>query len=174
VSDGYAKTITEIAANVAVVCACILAALVLWSRLDSGPVGVELNVSVGQRIEPPSAIDFGTAATTMLIGLHSACRYCTQSMPAIKALAEVAARDPRALQIAPLSREPIADLDQYLQAHGLGLQGLMLQPDSALFGAVARTPTVVIVDRNGVVQETKVGLIDEALADHWIRRFAEQ
>jgi hypothetical protein len=57
-----------------------------------------------------------------------------------------------------VSKEPGETLANYLEQHGVNLQGVFTSSLSKL--GVRGTPTVLVVDRNGVVQSVFVGKLD--------------
>ena len=114
--------------------------------VSSGPVA-------GTRISLPG-VDWSDARQTLLIALSKECRFCSESAPLYERLAREAARrkDVRLIAVFP---QDGAEARKYLDELGVPIQEIrQAQLDS--IGARA-TPTLVLVDKAGVVTNSWVG-----------------
>jgi hypothetical protein len=112
---------------------------------------------VGDKLTPTEApVDFSKAPQTLLLVLSSQCHYCTESVPFYHTLLEARARDPRT-RIVAVGLEDAASLQTYLKEHDLHVDEVAsVSRDKIKFRG---TPTMVLLDRAGVVKGVWTGFL---------------
>lgn len=144
-------------ASCLIVCALALSTLVQRSKdsVEHLPPGAPMPIIDGfQR----------GASDALILGVRSACRYCTDSMPEVGEIVRVLSplvQDGK-LRVVVVSPDPPDVLGDYLRAGGLG------SVEQARVGAasplVRATPSVVIAGRDGRIRASWIGLIDHSRA----------
>jgi hypothetical protein len=116
------------------------------ARPRSGP-------AEGTKLSVPG-VDWGESSQTIVLALSNKCHFCTESAPFYQRLAqELAARkDVRLVAVLP---QEAGEAKKYLEQLGVQIE----QVSQASLGSigVAGTPTLVIVDKAGVVKQSWMG-----------------
>lgn len=148
--SGITKKI-EIAANVAIVIvACLLAIVLIKSYLltNSEPRS-ESGFNEGQRVKQLAVsslnIDWRRNGQTLLLAVSSNCRFCTESAPFYRKLAE-RKHNARLVVISP---QPVAEGREYLEQLGVYVDEIKQLPLDKL--GVTGTPTLIVVDSAGAI-----------------------
>lgn len=130
--------------------------VVLGERFFSGgspepllPVQTHLDASVG--------VDFAAAEQTLVMVLQSDCPYCEQSLPFYRSLKSLP-RESDDLQIVIVAPPGDHNIEAYRE---------IIQPDAVVFVdplglPVTGTPTLLLVDRDGVIEAAWMGLLDQS------------
>ena len=110
---------------------------------------------VGKEIDTLGRIDFSVATRSLVMVLQSDCVFCQDSMPFYRRLVAADRGDAQIVVAAPPYDTGIRD---YLASESV-------TPDSVVFlesGVlpVRGTPTLLMVDRDGVVTDAWIGLLD--------------
>lgn len=157
--NGLIRTI-EISANVLIIVVALLLAITLFKlnstdqiEAKSAPslvgleVGSQLNlVGLGESLEQK----------TVLLVLSTRCRFCVESMPFYRELINaVSSKDTRFVAIFP---EEIGIGKAFLSEHGLPEIETLQSKLSDI--KVRGTPTVILTNRNGVVESFWMGKLD--------------
>ncbi len=159
----------EILSNLAIIAIAILLSSVLikkyfWltqadtetkKRNSSVHVNSEANI-VGRRISLPN-IDWAGNRWNLVLAIHSKCHFCTESAPFYKELTNKLLAQPN-LQIVAVSSEPPHIAKAYLDSLGVSIDKVR-QADFRPVG-VTGTPTLLMVDNNGIVTSTWIGRLD--------------
>lgn len=154
----------ELAANVAIiVVACLLATVLVKNYLVTRHTEQARN-SQSQPLKNPTVsgldIDWRQSKQTLLLAVSSTCHFCTESAPFYKQLARERGRT-RLIALLP---QPIDEGKRYLEGLGVTVDEIRQTPLSSI--NVNGTPTLMLVDRDGVVIKTWVGrLAEEQQAD---------
>jgi hypothetical protein len=143
-----------------IVAAVILATLAVRQQFAGGDAtGRPPGYAKGEAAPALQGLDFSTQERTVVLFATTRCRYCAESMPFYQRLGEkVAAR--RGARFVVVSPEPTAALAAYLQ-------GRQVSP-SAVLSVEARsvrvrgTPTLLVVDRRGQIDEAWEGKLTPA------------
>lgn len=135
------------------VCAIGLAAAsVTWSvhsrRSSAG-------YRVGERFIDVPEVDLNQSSGTLFVWTSSLCPACTSSMPFYRELASA----PRRARIVVVGLEPIEILREFLADHGVSVDQVVSVGHRAVL--VTRTPTLVLVSRNGVIEEVWSGRFEQ-------------
>lgn len=148
-------------ADGATVVVALAVLFVLGMRVVGGPSQSPPDF-VDFRLDASTGIDFSAAERTLVAVLRSDCPFCDQSKPFYRRLAS---GDRTGVRIVVVARRGDAEIDSYRP---------VLEPDSVVFVGpgvlpVSGTPTLLLVDRQGVVEAAWIGLLgrereDEVLA----------
>lgn len=149
----------ELAANVAIiVVACLLATVLVKNYLVTRHTEQARN-SQSQPLKNPTVsgldIDWRQSKQTLLLAVSSTCHFCTESAPFYQQLARERGRT-RLIALLP---QPIDEGKRYLEGLGVTVDEIRQTPLSSL--NVNGTPTLMLVDRDGVVIKTWVGRLAE-------------
>ena len=110
--------------------------------------------SVGQRIDAVGRLDFAESQT-LIMALQSDCGFCQKSMPFYRRLLE---RDANEVQIVVAAPPRDSRIGDYLASENVN-------PDSVVFVQpgtlpVQGTPTLLLVDNEGLVTHAWIGLLN--------------
>jgi hypothetical protein len=150
----------EVCANVAIIVVALAIVAVLYrsyrlpsttvstteQKKPSGPMkGTKLEVS---------GVDWSQSKSTLVLALQKGCHFCTESAPFYQQLMQQVSKqnDLRILAVFPQSPD---DARSYLE--GLNVHvGEIKQSGLAVIG-VNGTPTLILVDQQGIVQQSWIG-----------------
>lgn len=91
-----------------------------------------------------------------MLALKEDCVYCRQSLPLYRRLSQMA-RQPEALfSLVVIGGEPAKRLTEYLRSEGIEAAAVLQVP---LQKHITGTPTIVLCDQKGVVQQVWTGLL---------------
>jgi hypothetical protein len=155
-SDGIFKK-TEFLANVAIIVVALLLGGVLikrylWPGQDAARPA-DQRIPAGTKATLPD-VDWAQNGQTLLLVLSRDCHFCTDSAPFYQRLTRETAGRPDVRLIALLPQE-VAEGRKYLAGLGVSVNEVRQAAISSV-GARA-TPTLILVDQNGVVQNSWVG-----------------
>ena len=137
--------------NVAILITCgIVVATVVQRRSVSPAEAAPPVFKTGERAEALPGVRYDEASSTLLMYVRSTCRYCTQSMPFYRQLRETVARG--SVRLVAVSGEEGDVLATYLKQHGVDVDQRVTYD-----GRPVPTPTLVAVDRGGVIRDVWVG-----------------
>lgn len=100
-----------------------------------------------------TGIDWAENEKTLVLALSNTCHFCTESADLYKRLAEQ--RKEKGLKMVAVLPQSVADGQAYLKNLGVTVDDVKQAP-LASFG-VSGTPTLILVDRDGVTRQTWVG-----------------
>lgn len=145
----------EVCANIAIIIVAIAVVTVLVRRYLSpteapAPARQASAPAKGSKIEV-DGIDWSQSETTLVLALKKGCRFCTESAAFYQRLAQQAVdrKNVRLLAVFPDSPE---EAKQYLDTLKVPID----IKQSKILG-VRGTPTLILVDSKGVVQQSWVG-----------------
>ena len=117
-------------------------------ELPSGPAqGTQLSVP---------GITWADSEETIVLALSDKCKYCTESAPFYKQLATETAKRPGVRVVAVFPQDTSAG-KKYLDDLGVAVNEVKQATLDSI--GVRGTPTLMIVDKSGVVQQSWVGLL---------------
>ena len=142
-----------------VVCLVILAlaANVYYTRSRLGATEQRGRLAVGSKLPPLPGVSYASRPLTLVLFQRSTCQFCTQSMPLYASLAQTIDRN--RIQFVSASPEDKSVSERYLQQHNVSLDAIV-QLDAAVSYPIEGTPTMVLVDKDGTVRHSWVGLLD--------------
>jgi len=126
----------------------------LWRASPGGPPTAE---SLRGRTIHVSGIDFPRPRASVLLVIAKGCHFCQDSLPFYRVLAAETQGRADLLAVLPESR---AEGEEYLKAAGVRATQVASASPTEL--GVSGTPTLVLVDRSGKVQEAWFGFLDGA------------
>jgi hypothetical protein len=103
----------------------------------------------GDNVGVIEGVDLAGAERSLLVFVRSTCTFCTASMSFYQRLALTAADSAGQLRVVMLSPEAAETTTDYAAAHGVTLGSVQVVQRSD--AKVVATPTIVLVDRSGVV-----------------------
>lgn len=148
----------ELLANIAIICVSLLLGTALIQRwlLPRGPGrGGPLSPPRGTHISLPGAPEQG-AEKTVVLALSKDCSSCRDSAPFYRRLA---AEIPRTTRLIVAMAEARPRIESYLSAVDIPILDVWELPLSRLMLRVV--PTIILVDRNGLVINSWAGQLDE-------------
>lgn len=110
---------------------------------------------VGTEIDSLGRIDFAVATRSLVMALRSDCIFCQDSMPFYRRLVAADRGDAQIVVAAPAHDVGIGD---YLASESVTPDSVVLVESGVL--PVQGTPTLLVVDRDGVVTHAWLGLLD--------------
>jgi hypothetical protein len=154
--SAFARRI-EVAANVAiVVVALLLGGVLVRKYLLDAPAperAAAEGVAPGTKVTLPD-LDWSQKEAHLLLVLHRECRYCTESAPFYRRLAQAAGERADVQLVAVLPHEVDAGLE-YLSKLEVSVAEVRRADPSAL--GARGTPTLLLVDKTGTVTGAWVG-----------------
>lgn len=156
---GLSKKI-ELVANLAIIgVSCLLGALLVERNLTIDRTE-QVSKSDHQGVSAPTVssldIDWRRSKQTLLLAVSSTCHFCTESAPFYKQLAKEHGNT-RLIAVLPQS---IDQGERYLEELGVGVDGVKQVTLSSI--NIKGTPTLILVDSDGLVVNTWVGKLSEA------------
>lgn len=122
-----------------------------WIRAAEALPPLSVHVRPGDTAEVIPGLSYGPTNSTLLVYLRSTCRYCSASMPFYRKLADEAAK--KSVRVVVVHSESGPAITQYLAANDL--------PEVVWHrGRVLSTPTLIEIDRTGLVRNVWAGLLD--------------
>lgn len=149
----------ELAANVAIIAvACLLATVLVKTYLivpRQQPTIVDKGASFDSKGLSDIGIDWKQSERTLILALSTGCHFCTESAPFYRQLA-TAHRSARLIALLP---QPLPESQDYLNKLGVKVDDVR----QVQFGAIniSGTPTLILVDANGVVTKSWIGKLAE-------------
>jgi len=149
----------EIGSNVAIILVALMLGYFIVGRYLATPNSPPKPVAETEVIKPGTKlalleVDWSKSERNLLMVLSTTCRYCTESMPFYQRLVERNARvkDLRLIAVLP---QAVEEARKYLGEHNLTVDEIVrAAPSEAM---VRGTPTLLLLDGNGVVLQTWVG-----------------
>lgn len=155
------KTKVEVASNVAVILIAFMFLATLASSYLSGlpPQNLKAGLQRGQKFADLPRIDYGSSESTLLLFLNTDCSYCNASTSFYRQLIEARLARGGETRLVSLFPAPGEEAAQYLKQNRLPIEavGDVNFNDLNLPG----TPTIVLLDKGGVVKDFWVGKIPE-------------
>jgi hypothetical protein len=142
----------EVVANCSIVLVAILLAVVLVKGYFIAPKQVN-TISPGAKI-PIANVDWSAQGETLVLALQKGCHFCAESAPFYRRLAGEAAQHGKVRLLAVLPGE-LTESKAYLESLGVPVTEMRRVPLSAI--PVRGTPTLILVDHNGVVKRVWIG-----------------
>lgn len=127
----------------------------IWTKYASAKPPRELALTLfepGQKLEQIAGFSYNASARTLILMVRRTCSYCTASMPFYRQLAV----SPRTFRFVVVSRDDRDVTERYLARHGLRVDAV-LALDSETLRALTSTPLIVVVNRLGEVEWSRVG-----------------
>jgi hypothetical protein len=151
------KNGSEVAANIAIVSLSILIGLIGVKRYLPGPGAAPPGIVApkqGTRLDLPG-VDWRRASHTLVMALSTGCHFCSESARFYQRLLPAANASKTA--VVAVFPQPTNEARAYWASHDLPLTGVDFARAPLDHLEVSGTPTLILVDRLGVVQRSWVG-----------------
>ncbi|HVF55789.1 MAG TPA: hypothetical protein VM934_06540 [Pyrinomonadaceae bacterium] len=167
------KNRLEVATNMAVLfVAVIVLATFVRSYLGSHPKPqLEAGFQKGQPFARVPGINYNSASQTLLIAMSTKCRYCNESVPFYKQLAEAQRASGKATHIVAVFPNAEGEVKQYLQQNNLNLETITDIDLKAL--NINGTPSAVLIDSSGKVSDFWIGKLPQDIQQRVIKAASE-
>jgi hypothetical protein len=153
----------ETTANIATIGAAVLLSAVLikvylvpgllaGKRTATQAADAAIGTSLKDRLP---GIDWNRNGQTLVLAISTHCHFCTESAPFFRRLGDEAREKVKMVAVLP---ESIADAEQYLSSEGVHIDQVKQAPPGSI--GVRGTPTMLLVDRGGIVTRVWVGKLD--------------
>lgn len=158
-----AKAALEVATNIAVLgVSSLVFVTLLWvyfhkaPRLESQP-----GLRKGETVDRTRLhnYDFGKSARTLLIVMNTECSFCTESIPFYNDIAESCQNPNNQTQATAVFPNSSDEVRRYVEKQKLREDALESVDLNTL--QVSATPTLILIDRNGVVLNFWIGKLSE-------------
>lgn len=151
----------EFAANVAIIVVAILLGVVLVRNyLFRSPTPTQIpavaGIETGTKLSL-SGVDWNTSKRTLVMALSTECHFCTESAPFYQRLAQERARNLNLRLIAVFPQKSQESLE-YLKGLAVNVDDVR-QSELASLG-VSGTPTLILLNNQGVVEDTWRGKLN--------------
>lgn len=110
---------------------------------------------VGKTVRIPG-VQYPRTRNSLVLALSTACHFCKASLPFYK---ELASKSLGRVDVVAVLPQPLSEAQDYIQQAAVPATRV-ISADLATIG-VSGTPTVLLLDRTGKVQEAWVGELDE-------------
>jgi hypothetical protein len=148
----------ELLANVAIIVVALLLGAVLVKRNLPSPrhqpaAPPRAAIQPGTKIQLPG-VDWGASEQTLLLALSERCHFCSESAGFYQRLVREKSQpdSPRIIAVLP---QEVSRGQSYLTNLGVAVDDVKQSAMSVI--GVSGTPTIILVDRTGVVKESWVG-----------------
>jgi len=139
----------DVAANVAILCVCILIGVIGVKKfLLTDAHGAVDMPRKGSQMELAS-VNWGRADRTLVLALSTKCHFCDDSADFYRRLAPAAAA--AGVPMVAVFPQPIDEARAHWTSQSLPLEGVDFAQAPAAKLQVPGTPTLILVDRKGVV-----------------------
>lgn len=162
----------EVIANLSIIAVAVLLCAVLVKPYvipASVPNEVGESAKVNREIRrgdkvAVSGIDWQKSPKTLLLALSTACHFCTESSPFYQRIVKERGST-RLIALVPQAEE---EGHTYLRNLGVGIDEVMQVPFRGM--GLTGTPTLLLVDGNGVVSDVWIGALPPSKEDEVISR----
>lgn len=150
----------ERVSQLAFILMCVTVTAVGVQRLmanDSAAAVAERRAPIepGTKLELHEELRAGSARASLILGLSTACQFCTESMGFYRTLADLdVVRDGR-LRLSVVSLQMPDAMRLYMSEHRLPIDPVVQFRESGV--PIASTPAVILVKGDGVVERSWVG-----------------
>ena len=128
----------------------------------------DTSIRVGAKLDLPG-VDWSSHDQTLVLVLQEGCRYCAESAPFYKRLALETEQSTRVHLVALLRQGP-EDSKRYLESLGVPIRDIRQAKLSSL--KISATPTLLLLDREGVVKDVWVGKLSDRGEKEVLRKIA--
>jgi thiol-disulfide isomerase/thioredoxin len=149
-------TKVETIVNVTVIVVALAIGFVLLRGKIAGP-HIPRSVAVGDRLGQVPGVDWSRHRRTLVLALNTGCHFCQDSAPFYQRLAQALRPDSDAVEIVAVFPNDAEAVRQLIEDEGLSFRSVSAVPLEKL--GVAETPTLILVDSQGRVERTWLGLL---------------
>jgi thiol-disulfide isomerase/thioredoxin len=150
------KTKLEATANVTVIVVALAVGAVVLTRYAES-YRAPRSVAVGDHLAKIPGLDWTQHRETLLLVLNTGCHFCQDSVPFYQRLAQAQRPDANAVQLVAVFPNEAEAVRQFAAHERLPIRSVPGVPLDEL--SVNATPTLVLVDREGRVEQVWVGIL---------------
>lgn len=151
------KTKLEAIANVMIIAVALTVGLVMIGRYTDAS-RIARPVATGEHLATIPNLDWTQHQHTLVLALNTGCHYCEQSVPLYQKLAQLhqsGGEDLGIVAVLPNGSEMVRD---FMTKNNLHIQSVAAVPLENL--QVNATPTLILVDKDGRVERSWVGMLN--------------
>lgn len=112
-------------------------------------------------------VDYATSQQTLLLALNTNCSYCRESLPLYQRLLSARSNSKESLHVVALFPNKSEEVIKYLNENKLVVDAVADVNLTAI--QLTATPTMVLVDRNGLVNDFWLGKLGDSEANEFLR-----
>jgi hypothetical protein len=152
--------------NIATLVTCLAIGVVVFqSHAGQGQQGAPVTYSPGERVAGLQEINFASAEHTLMLVVRRDCEYCEESVPFYRSIvSEVTKRSPGiAVQLVVVTSDDRETAMDFLRTNQIAISTVM--PISGVKMRALKvpgTPTLILTDRAGVVEQVWIGKLTAA------------
>jgi thioredoxin-related protein len=165
--QGMAKKI-EMAANIAIVITAVLVGIFFIKNYSQRQANPQRTVALGSKFALKD-VNWQANDKNLVLAVSTTCHFCTESAPFYRKLVEQC-KQQHVHTVAVLPQTP-AEAQAYLGGEGVTVDEIRQAPLTDL--DVSGTPTLVLVDRAGVVKRVWVGKLPGTKEDDVVKVLAQ-
>jgi thiol-disulfide isomerase/thioredoxin len=150
------KTRLEAIANVAVIVVALAVGYVVLGRYVAA-YRTPRSVAAGDRLATIPNLDWKEHRHTLLLALNTGCHFCEQSVPFYQKLADTQAPSGNDLEIVAVFPNDPQIVQEFMTKENLRIRSVAEVPLEKL--RVNATPTLILIDANGRVERSWVGIL---------------
>src|ERR1035438_10087869 len=157
--EDYSVKRLDLIANLAVIITSVALLVFLgnsWYERYHAPHPPEAKVLVGSTVKLPSIV-FGQKSKTLLLVISPTCRFCRDSEPFYRQLAQTASLKTHLVAVLPQAQSEAESYVHFSIAPSLQVVSASLDTMG-----VSGTPAILLVDSQGKVEKVWVGKLDDA------------
>jgi hypothetical protein len=156
------KSRIEVLANIAIIIVAVFLIFILAKQYLRPVAGNSARPTdenlIGKKISLPE-VDWAANGRTLVLALQSGCHFCTESAPFYKEL--VKRQSGRSnLKLVAVLPDQLDNAKAYLDSLGVSVENVRRASLSSI--GVLGTPTLLLVDNNGVIGSAWKGRLDSA------------
>jgi len=149
------KSSLEVAVNVAILCVCVLIGVIGVKKfLLHSPDTAALMPQKGTRLEL-AGVDWSRADRTLVMALSTQCHFCSESAGFYQRLLPAATVSK--VPVVAVFPQPTNEARAYWTSQNLPLGGVDLEQAPMERIRVSGTPTLIVVDRKGLILRAWAG-----------------
>jgi thiol-disulfide isomerase/thioredoxin len=124
-------------------------------------------IQVGKKIALPG-IDWSKSARTVVLALSTGCHFCSESAPFYQKLQQ---QNPSNVRLVAVLPQSVEEGRNYLTKLGVSLNEVVQAPLASV--SVSGTPTLLLINHDGVVTDSWVGKLSDGEAAKVMSRIKE-
>lgn len=139
----------------------LAAVVIVGTFLLAVAYGHHPDPTVGAKAEKVDGLDYARVPLTAVMVLDTACRFCTESIPALRQIAALSQRLHNRVLPVVVGVEDPDTLQAFVRSHKLAVAGVYRARRDAALGKL--TPRLLLVTSDGIIRGAWLGRIDESM-----------
>ncbi len=165
--QGMARKI-EMAANIGIVITAVLVIFLFVRNYRQRESNIPPTVALGSKFALKD-VNWQASDKNLVFAVSTTCHFCTESAPFYRKLVE-ACKQQHVHTVAVLP-QPLAEAQAYLAGEGVTVDEIRQSPLSNL--DISGTPTLVLVNRAGVVKNVWIGELPSSKENEVVTRLGQ-